>query len=142
MPIPALRVVVFPSDDSVLNRDVHDVLRRLPAALTSDLARTAVERELRHWYRSLTIHERDAFGAYPDDPTVVWYVYRDGRVRRHNPSLERLHTALGVARTTCADSERALTNARGAARSAGYAEVPLATDGFDPVVAQRGSPRF
>ena len=138
---PSLRVIVFPSDDAALSRDVHEVVDRLPEALTDDLARAATERELRRWYRSLTIHERDTFGAYPDDPTVVWYIYRDGRVRRPNATLERLYTALAVARTTYADSERAITDAQNAARSAGFSETSGPTTGFDPVVARRASPR-
>jgi hypothetical protein len=67
----------------------------------------------------------------------VWYVYRDGRVRRPHPSLERLYASLAVARTTCEASERAIAGARTVARSAGYGDEARPVDAFEPVIAAR-----
>ena len=141
---PNLRVVVFPSDDATLRADADAAIDRLPAALTNELARSAAERELRQWYRSMSIHVRDALGGYPDDPSVVWYVYRDGRIRTADPRLERLYAALAVARTVCHGSELAIDRARATARAAGYPErAESRAAGFEPVVARRsdGPPR-
>ena len=136
-----LRLLVFPVDDESLRRDVDAAVRRLPEDLSEADARAAVQHDLRRWYRSLSIHERDALGGYPDDPARVWYVYRDGRVRRHDAQLDRLYVALANARLTCASSEAAVAGAQAAARAAGYADVVAGRGGFVPVPAVRRTPR-
>jgi hypothetical protein len=135
-----LRFVVFPSDDPALVRDVRDAIQRLPEALAEDVARANAQHDLRRWYRSVVIHERDAFGAYPDDPTTVWYVYRDGRVRRPNDGLDRLYAALASARTTCAASAQAIATARTLARTVRAGDRPGPRQAADPVIARRPAP--
>ena len=138
---PNLRFVVFPSDDPALSHDVGDAIRRLPEALADDVARANAEHDLRRWYRSLVIHERDTFGAYPDDPTTVWYVYRDGRVRRPNDRLDRLYAALADARTTCEASAHAIANARTLTGTVGTGDGLRSASAFEPVVAERPARR-
>jgi hypothetical protein len=115
-----LRLLVFPVTDSALRDEVHEAVARVSDELPNDIARLQVERDLRRWYRSLQIRERDDLGGYPDDPIRVWYVYRDGRVRRQNPVRDRLYDALATARTTRITSEGAIDSARRTATEAGF----------------------
>jgi hypothetical protein len=117
---PNLRLLVFPVEDHVLREDVGAAIDRLPDGLSDDLARATAQGDLRTWYRSLEIRERDPLGGYAEDPAHVWYVFRDGRVRNPNPSLERLYLAMASARKTYRSSEVAIAAAWDAARSAGY----------------------
>jgi hypothetical protein len=82
-----LRFLVFPAEDPALRTDVATVIAALPDRIADDAARVVAERQLRRMYPSLRIQQRDDFGGYPDDPSRVWYVFRDGRIRR--PSLVR-----------------------------------------------------
>lgn len=79
-----LRVLVFPADDIALRYEVDRALREIDQELPEQRQISQLQDRLRRWYRSLTIRRRHALGGYEDDPTRVWYVYRDGRVRgRH-----------------------------------------------------------
>lgn len=135
-----LRLLVFPVDDEGLRRDVEATVDRLPDDLSPSAAREMAQAELRRWYRSLSIRERDTLGGYPDDPAVVWYVYRDGRVRRQKPELDRLYRALAAARTTCETSEAAVERAQTAARAAGYVVKASRFRALEPTSAVRGDP--
>lgn len=106
------RVLVFPADDVALRREVEASLAATDPTLPDDARVAAVEQHLRRWYRSVRIRTRDPFGGYPDDPTPVWYVYRDGRIRRRNPGLERLYVAMGQARETIRVSQHAVDSAQ------------------------------
>src|SRR4051794_20483252 len=136
MPTHSLpRVLVFPADDVALRREVEAALVATDAALPEDARIAAVEKHLRTWYRSVQIRTRDPFGGYPDDPTPVWYVYRDGRIRHRNPGLERLYAAIGDARETIRLSESAIESARSVLKVAGV-DVPDEYPGaFAPVEA-------
>jgi hypothetical protein len=115
-----LRLVVFPVADEAFREDVEAAVKRIPDELTDELARTHAEADLKHWYRSLQIRERDDLGGYPDDPIRVWYVYRDGRVRRQNPIRDRLYDALATARSTRTTSEDAIASARRTVTDLGF----------------------
>src|SRR5215212_8913340 len=79
--------------------------------------------------------------GFPDDPTPVWYVYRDGRIRHRNPGLERLYAAIGDARETIRLSESAIESARSMLKIAGV-DVPDEYPGaFAPVEALRRTAR-
>jgi hypothetical protein len=127
-----LRLLVFPAADLALRRDVDMAVKRLSEDLPNDLARQELERDLRRWYRSLQIHDRDDLGGYPDDPSHVWYVYRDGRVRRGNPLRERLYAALATARSTRETTEHSIESARRTAVAAGFREAADASDMTSP----------
>lgn len=114
-----LRLLVFPVTDSALRREVDAAVARAPGGLADDAARVHVEQDLRRWYRSLQIHERDDLGGYPSDPVRVWYVYRDGRVRRQNSTRDRLYRALADARTTSDVSAHAIASAQNTVERAG-----------------------
>jgi hypothetical protein len=136
----AVRVLVFPVDDAALRRDVEAAMRQVGAEGTGVDRASALERRLRQWYRSLQVHQRDELGGYPDEAVTVWYVYRDGRIRRPNETRERLYAALAQARDTCGASAEAMERARVTAGVAGFRwqRPTAATSAFDPVVAQRG----
>lgn len=124
---PSLRVVTFPADDAGLRADVGALLGATPERLEVDEP-AALERRLRRWYRSIQVRRRDGLGGYDDDPVIVWYVYRDGRIRRRNEARDRLYRALAAARRTYRDSERALESAR---RIAGVFGTSTPRDGAD-----------
>ena len=110
-------VHVFPDDPRLL----QDV-RRTALAMQADVAdaeglRDAVERGLRPWYPRLTISERDDL-ARLNDPEHVWYVMRDGRVRRPREQIDRLYSALATARDTSEQASEALRRADAAIQTA------------------------
>ena len=127
-----LRLLVFPVDDEGLQHAVEAAVGRLGDDVPDADAPAAVQQDLRRWYRSLSIRERDALGGYPDDPARVWYVYRDGRIRKRDGRLERLYEALAAARATCESSEAVVEHARATARTAGYAIDSARSGGFAP----------
>ncbi len=120
---PTLGIVVFPRSDVTLRRDVEAALRDVEGPPEARATVTLVERRLRRVYRNIQIHLRDSLGGYDDDPTAVWYVYRDGRVRSPNELRERLYAVLADARETTRSTQRALERSLGAARVAGYRAI-------------------
>lgn len=83
--------------------------------------RDVVERRIRAAYRNARIHVQDEL-ADLGMQEVVWYAYRDGRIRDSDPSRERLYAAVASARRTVRESETAIDHARRAARGAGFDE--------------------
>ncbi len=83
--------------------------------------RDVVERRIRAAYRNARIHVQDEL-ADLGMQEIVWYAYRDGRIRGSDPSRERLYAAVASARRTVRESETAIDHARRAARGAGYDE--------------------
>src|SRR4051812_31565394 len=104
-----VRILSFPVDDDALRAEVERALAVLPAT-----GATAAELEtaLRPWYRSVQVRARNPLGGYADEPSEVWYVYRDGRIRRRNESLDRVYAVLATARSTRRSSEELLAAAR------------------------------
>jgi hypothetical protein len=115
-----LRVLVFPADDVELRREVEATVAALPPGLSESAMLSTVQRRLRRWYRAVQVRPRDSLAGYDDDPTRVWYVYRDGRIRARNAALERLYRAMAVARETERATERVLDSARDVSRYASY----------------------
>ena len=130
-----LRVLIFPGDDVGLRHEVDRALREIDERLPEAGQISELQDRLRPWYRSLTVRTRDTLGGYEDDPTHVWYVYRDGRIRNRHESLERLYVALADARATIRASEIVLQNARTGSRRAGHADRRPMPDAFEPVAA-------
>ncbi|HEY8438741.1 MAG TPA: hypothetical protein VIK65_09035 [Candidatus Limnocylindrales bacterium] len=79
-----LRVLVFPPDDVALRHEVDRALAEVTANVPEPRQMAALTERLRTWYRSIQIRQREPLGGYDDDPTTVWYVYRDGRIRARN----------------------------------------------------------
>ena len=121
---PTLHLVVFPRSDAALRRDVETALRDVGSSPEERTTAKLVERRLRRVYRNIQVHPRDSLGGYDDDPTAVWYVYRDGRVRSPSELRERLYAVLAEARETRDATERALQRSLAAARVAGYGTTP------------------
>jgi hypothetical protein len=132
-----IRVLVFPPDDAALRREVDHAMHG--SSIDERADPTELEAELRPWYRSVQVRQRDALGGYDDDPTRVWYVYRDGRIRGRNDGLERLYGAMAQARDTCRLSAEAMRSADAVAELAGFTRRPEVRAGsaLEPVVAQR-----
>jgi hypothetical protein len=120
-----VRVLVFPADDVALRREVDKALQDLPENLPEPDVLAALASALKRWYRAIQIRVREDLAGYDDDPTRVWYIYRDGRIRRRNEALEGLYGAMAGARDTIRSSERVLEETRSIARRAGYRD-PLA----------------
>ncbi|HET9615006.1 MAG TPA: hypothetical protein VFP22_09350 [Candidatus Limnocylindrales bacterium] len=85
-----LRVLVFPADDVALRHEVEATVATLPDGLPESAMAATVQERLRHWYRSVEVRPRDPLAGYEDDPTHVWYVYRDGSPAAGSPTLDRL----------------------------------------------------
>jgi 3-methyladenine DNA glycosylase/8-oxoguanine DNA glycosylase len=115
-----LRVLVFPADDIALRHEIDRALAEVDSDLPETHQIADLEDRLRPWYRSLTIRARDTLGGYDDDPTRVWYVYRDGRIRARHDALERLYRALAEARSTMRASASAIERAKQVSGRAGY----------------------
>jgi hypothetical protein len=119
-----IQVHVFP-DEKRLAADVARAADSVRDSAGSDdeLSRAAVEQRLRAWYPRLVIHSRTEFAAIMPSEEV-WYVMRDGRVRRPNDRIERLHAALATARDITADADAALIRSRTIASAAGSPRAP------------------
>jgi len=128
----SVHVLVFPADDVALRLELQRALREVPAELPEARRIADIEDRLRRWYRSIEIRPRDPLGGYDDDPTRVWYVYRDGRIRARNERLERLYGALATARGTVRAAEVAIAHARNAGRVARSAEAEAVADASPP----------
>jgi hypothetical protein len=131
----SVHVLVFPAEDVTLRGEIHALLADIPADVPEANQIEHVQDRLRRWYRSIEIRPRDPLGGYEDDPTRVWYVYRDGRIRSRSERLdhlERLYAALAAARVTVRASEHALDQAREVARRGGYPEHTAIPDAFAP----------
>jgi hypothetical protein len=109
-----------PADDIALRREVDKALQDLPGNLPEPDVLAALASALRPWYRAIQIRVREDLAGYDDDPTRVWYIYRDGRIRRRNEELEHLYGAMAGARDTIRSSERVLEESRTITRGAGY----------------------
>jgi hypothetical protein len=114
-----IQVHVFP-DEKRLAADVVRAADSVAPEAGSDreLSRAAVEHRLRVWYPRLVIHSRTDFAAIVPSEEV-WYVMRDGRIRRPDERIERLHAALATARDVTADADAALIRSRSIAAAAG-----------------------
>jgi hypothetical protein len=129
----SVHVLVFPAEDVTLRGEIHAALADIPADLPETRQIEHVQDQLRRWYRSIEIRPRDPLGGYEDDPTRVWYVYRDGRIRGRSERLDRLehlYAALAAARLTVRASEHALDRAREAARLGRYSEQSAVPEAF------------
>ena len=115
-----LRVLVFPADDLALRHEVDRALADVLATVPEPRQIAALTERLQRWYRSIQIRQRETLAGYDDDPMIVWYVYRDGRIRVRNEGLEHLYGAMATARDTYRSTERALDASREAASNAGY----------------------
>ena len=103
-------VHVFP-DEPRFARDVQRVLLAVsPSAGTeADLRRMAL-RALRAWYPRVAIHPQDALAALVHAERL-WYVFRDGQVRRPNATVDRLHRVMADARETETGAQLAMDHA-------------------------------
>lgn len=81
--------------------------------------RDVVERRVRGAYPNARIQAQDEL-ADLSMQEVVWYAYRDGRIREADPARERLYAAVGTARRTIRDSQAAIEHARTVSRGAGF----------------------
>ena len=80
-----------------------------------------MERRLRGSYRNARIRVQDEL-ADLSMQEIVWYAYRDGRIRETDPSREWFYAAVASARRTVRDSQAALEHSRSLAQSAGFDE--------------------
>jgi hypothetical protein len=108
----------FPANDRDFADATGDAIRDAQPADPATL-RDVVERRLRASYRNARIQARDEL-ANLGMQEVVWYAYRDGRVRDTDPARERLYAAVATARRTIRDSEAAIEHARTVSRDAGF----------------------
>ena len=92
--------------------------------------RDIVERRIRAAYKNARIHVQDEL-ADLGMHEIVWYAYRDGRIRDADPSRERLYAAVASARRTIRESEAAIDHARRAASGAGFDDDTVLAHGAD-----------
>ena len=124
----SISIHAFPEDE----RLVQDV-RRTALAMASEHAsepelRRRVEQSLRQWYPRLTISRREDFASL-GPREHVWYVLRDGRVRRPQPAIDRMYTALADARETSAAWDSAMRRASEALELAHRPRTPASRGG-------------
>jgi hypothetical protein len=105
-----IAIRVFPADPRFAD-EVQRVVDALAPSEDGAAVRRRIETELRRFYPRTTVHERTDFGA-PDYADRLWYVLRDGRIRTPDPRIERLLSALAVARDVKADAVAAVDRAR------------------------------
>jgi len=136
----------FPASDREFADATGDALQKARAERAEEAGRTAraesaerpdppattlhevVERRIRAAYRNARIHVQDEL-ADLGMQEIVWYAYRDGRIRDPDPSRERLYAAVASARRTVRESKTAIDHARRAARGARYDDDSGQTDG-------------
>jgi hypothetical protein len=128
----------FPASDREF-ADAAGVALEGAQADSDDLAtlRAVVERRLCETYPNARVHAQDELAGLAIQD-VVWYAYRDGRIRSADPSRERLYTAFAAARRTVQESEAALRHAQDVTRLAGFddPDPPLPEA---PIINGRGS---
>jgi hypothetical protein len=113
------RFHIFPETDTHLGREIRKAYCSAPESL-SDAARIAfVEAALRSTYRLMSIRSQHPLGRTPGADRV-WYVFRDGGVRRSNAQLDRLYGALATARDLRQRTIGSIESACDTARDAGY----------------------
>lgn len=93
--------------------------------------RDAVESRLRLSYRNARIRVQDQL-ADLSLQEVVWYAYRDGRIRDNDPSRERFYAAVATARRTVRESQMVLEHSRSVSRGAGFDDVQAHQAGEAP----------
>jgi len=110
----------FPASDREFADATGDALQDARVQ-RSDAAtlREVVERRLRGSYRNARIRVQDEL-ADLGMQEIVWYAYRDGRIRDNDPSRERFYAAVATARRTIRESEAAIEHARSVSRGAGF----------------------
>ena len=119
----------FPAND----RDFADATAAaIQAAPPADAAtlRDVVERRVRSSYPNARIQVQDELAGLSVQE-VVWYAYRDGRIRDADPARERLYAAVATARRTIRESKAAIEHARTASRGAGFDADPVDADHVD-----------
>jgi len=108
-------VKIFPPQDDDFRGEVEHALSQLTAAPVESAPepRDLVALVCGH-YPNVSIASRDEFGTL-GSTRVVWYVFRDHRIRSDDARRERLYGALARARNMVSDSNRALGRSRSAA---------------------------
>ncbi len=71
----------------------------------------ALQHRLRDWYPRLVVRTRGDTASFDDATDELWYVFRDGAVRRRAEVVDRMYAALHEARQTSANSTTAMGRA-------------------------------
>jgi hypothetical protein len=138
----------FPATDKDFADATGDELAKAVAAQADPLTlHEVVEERLRSAYRNARIRVQDELG-HLGSQEIIWYAYRDGRIRESDARRERLYSVVADARRTVREAEAVLGRARAVSRAAGFGEIegPLPEDVI-PIRraprrgADRGSPR-
>lgn len=99
----------FPQEASFA-RDVRRALGGASPELTEGELLVEMQTRLRRWYPRIAIHPREELASLAAHERV-WYVFRDGKVRKENPVADRLHRAMSEARATEDGTRRAIEHA-------------------------------
>jgi hypothetical protein len=122
--VPPVVVRCFPSADHAFARAAHEALETIQGRSGARATlQAAVDGELRTIYPNSRIVAQDVMATI-GQPVVIWYAYRDGRVRKPDPRRDRIYAAVATARDTVKDSRAVMDNSRSIARSAGFEERP------------------
>lgn len=114
------KLSVFPEDDLPYLVEASRVVASVTDAMgVSERALDAATTALRRQYPNTVIRRREAIASF-GELDVLWYVFRDGRLRPPDWRRERHYRALALARRTVADAQRVLLRSADIARRAGY----------------------
>ena len=101
--------------------------------------RDVVERRLRASYRNVRISTQDEL-ADLNMQEIVWYAYRDGRIRETDPSRERFYAAVATARRTVRETQATLEQSRSLSRRAGFDDEGVQAHGAGEAPADEAGP--
>ena len=114
----------FPASDQDFASATGDALAdAVSRRVAPETLREVVEQGLRAAYRNARIHVQDELG-HLGAAEVIWYAYRDGRIREVDARRERLYSVVAAARRTMRESEVAMNHSREITRAAGYQDEP------------------
>ena len=92
-------------------RDIRRVLAAQSPELTEQELLLEIQARLRRWYPRLAIHRREELATLAAHERL-WYVFRDGQIRKANAVADRLHKAMSEARDTEDGTRRAIEHSR------------------------------
>jgi hypothetical protein len=94
-----VRVQLFPTDATLAADVARTWASLVPDRVDDATFRADLEEHLRRWYPNLSLQGQSELAAMTQEEEV-WYLFRDGRIRRESPVRDRFYGVMSSARST------------------------------------------